>query len=392
MTLLTPPGYLQGGTYTAKLDRMFVNTVGTIPDLSGALLARQGFYSGRRPFFANAGGMNVTIGPTGGIIKNTFVAGGGDYKFANDANLNLTSAASSPTQNRIDIYGFQVKDHFYDASGLNTVLPVVVQGANSAGTPADPALPASFIPVMRGTINAAATSPTLASMVQTTVADGGMLTVATATLRNAISNPWVGLTILRTDRLWEEWYTGSGWHVDGIAVCASVADRDSADGITHPYNGQEAITLDTMTNWVRQAGVWVPLLGTPVASTQNTSGTTTSGIYTTTLTGGTTCSLTFVAPAHGGVYIANTLNLDVGGGNLALCSIELRAGAVVGSGTVVLAAQNDEAVISGSQINTTRVRFVSGLTPGSTYNVQQWFATTAGTATFKSKHLNVSFR
>jgi hypothetical protein len=258
VTLPPPPEHLQAGTYTAKLDRLYLHTVETFPDLSATLSARQGFYSGRVPSYANAGGMNVNVGVCAGIVKNTFAAASGDYKFANDATIGFTSAASSPTLNRYDIYGFQVKDNFYDSSGLNTIVPVVLQGANSAGTPSDPASPNSFIPVARGVINATATSPTLQSMIGTTVSDGGVLTIASVTVRDAISTPWTGLNIARTDRGWSEWYTGAGWHVDGIAVCSSVADRDGATGITNPFNGQFAYTTDTNTCWQRQSGAWVP--------------------------------------------------------------------------------------------------------------------------------------
>lgn len=393
MTLLTPPGHLQAGTYTAKLDRMFLHTAETFPDLSATLSARQGFYSGRVPTYANAGGMNVNVSPCAGVIQNTFASAAGDYKFVNDGTIGFTSAASSPTLNRNDIYGFQVKDNFYDASGLNSIIPVVLQGANAAGTPADPALPASFIPVARGVINATVTSPTLQSMLRTTVNDGGILTIASATERNAISTPWIGLTILRTDRLWEEWYTGAGWHVDGVAMCASVADRDGSTGITHPYNGQLAVTLDTGTVWQRKSGAWVGLFGsggTYPNSVQNTAGTSSAGAFSATLTGGTTCSMTFVAPATGTVDIHNTAQVSNNtGGMSSIASVEVRAGAVVGSGTVVLAAAIENGILAGDATRCTVITPVTGLTAGSTYNVQVLYVVTGGTGTFANKRLTV---
>lgn len=390
MTLLTPPGHLQAGTYTAQRDRMFLHTAETFPDLGVTLAARQGFYSGRVPSFANAGGMNVNVGACAGIIQNTFASAAGDYKFVNDGTIGFTSAAASPTLNRYDVYGFQVKDNFYDASGLNSIIPVVLQGANSAGTPADPAFPASFIPVARGVINAAVTTPTLQSLLRTTVNDGGVLTIGSATERNAISTPWPGLYIVRAARGWTEWWDGTGWHVEGVAQLASVADRDGASGITTPYNGQMCVTLDTGTTWIRLAGVWSPLLGTAVSNTQNTSGTTTSGAFVATLTGGTTCSTTFVAPASGKVMIAN--NSEVVNSvppAVSICTIEVRAGAVVGAGTVVVAAAIPNGVYAANTTRGCSSTLVTGLTPGSTYNVQQWFAVTGGTGTFVNKHLAV---
>src|SRR6188474_1643596 len=145
MTVLTPPGYTQGGTYTAKLDRVFLATLGKIPNLAATYSARQGFFGGRVPVYANPSGMNITMGACGAVVANTFASASGDYLVANDASVQVTLAASSPTLNRYDIIGFQVKDNLFDSSGLNTAVPAVIQGSNSAGTPSDPTLPASFI-------------------------------------------------------------------------------------------------------------------------------------------------------------------------------------------------------------------------------------------------------
>lgn len=253
MTVLTPPGFTQGGTYTAKLDRIYNVTLGNTPNLGATFSARQGFFNGRVPVVANPSGMDVTMGACGAIIANTFASASGDYLMANDATVQVTSAASSPTLNRHDIYGFQVKDHIFDSSGLNTVVPAIVQGSNSAGTPSDPTLPASFIPVARGVINAAATSPTLQSLVRKTAAEGGMVRIASATERAEIT-PHDGMQIYREDRDWVEIYDGTAWRVQGIGICATAADRDTA--ITNPVNGQFAFTSDWSTLWLRRAGVW----------------------------------------------------------------------------------------------------------------------------------------
>jgi len=130
--------------------------------------------------------------------------------------------------------------------------------------------------------------------------------------------------------------------------------------------------------------------GTAASNTQNTSGTTTSGTYTATLSGGTTCSFTFVAPGSGSVIVNNNCNVANSGANLSLCGFEIRAGGTVGSGTVVFGVDNNESLIAGqTQANISRSRLITGLTPGSTYNIRQLFAVTGGTGTFSSKHLNV---
>lgn len=269
MTVLTPPGYVQGGTYTAKLDRMYVNTASAFPDLSAALSARQGFFGGRVPVYANPSGMDITIGACAGTIQNTFAAASGDYRFVNDATVQVTLAAASPTQNRIDIVGFQVKDNIFDSSGLNSVIPAVIQGANSAGTPAAPALPASFIPVVEALVNAAATTPTsLTSRIVRTTNDGGLLGVASLTER-ALIGAADGMSIYRLDKEWVEVYDGASWRVQSVPVTTSLAD------VTNPYTNQLVISANDnmLYRWTGAAwlGVVHTLAGAGQARYQATS-------------------------------------------------------------------------------------------------------------------------
>ena len=244
MTVLTPPGYTQGGTYTAKLDRVYIGTLGVVSNLGAAFSARQGFHQGRVPVYANPSGMNVTVGACSAVIANTFASSSGDYLMANDATVQVTLAASSPTQNRHDIVGFQVKDNIFDSSGLNSAIPAVIQGSNSAGTPSDPALPASFIPVVRAVVNAGVATPTLQSLITRTTCDGGLLSIADATERAAIS-PYESLFTYRRDRKQLELYDSqtSTWRVIGEAVASSLADLSS--GVTSPYNGLHVYRTDT---------------------------------------------------------------------------------------------------------------------------------------------------
>lgn len=124
---------------------------------------------------------------------------------------------------------------------------------------------------------------------------------------------------------------------------------------------------------------------------QNTAGTTTSVTYTASLTGGTACAIAFVAPSSGKVMIFNNCWMWSSGSFNNLCTIHVRNGAVIGSGSDVLASSDDEALTDfgtgGDRQGTSRL--LSGLTPGASYNVQQEFKVTGGTGTFKSKSLIV---
>lgn len=134
--------------------------------------------------------------------------------------------------------------------------------------------------------------------------------------------------------------------------------------------------------------------GVTVTAAQAASGTTTSTTFTATLTGGTTCSTTFVAPPSGRVMVHNTANLSNSTTSGVLMGFEIRTGAVVGSGTVVVAADDDEAnsgsgVASVGRRSTVTTPILSGLTPGATYNIRQMFRVSAGTGTFLSKRITV---
>lgn len=245
MTVLTPPAFLQAGTYSALLDRIHINTVPTMRDFTLAHRAKQGFYPSRTPTYTNPAGMQISVTACAGIIANTFATDAGDYRFSNPSSQSVTLAASSPTQNRIDVVGFQVKDNFYDSSGLNQVVMAVIQGANSAGAPTAPTLPNSFIAVVECLINANATSPTsMTSRIVRTAMDGTPLQVATTTERNALGTVPAGTYVDRLDRNAAilERYDGTAWRTIGMAVGSSGADLTAA--VTSGFAGQLAYRSD----------------------------------------------------------------------------------------------------------------------------------------------------
>lgn len=137
--------------------------------------------------------------------------------------------------------------------------------------------------------------------------------------------------------------------------------------------------------------LWTSTAGGPrsVSDTQNTAGTTTSGGYTSALTGGTACGVAFIAPASGMVMVHNNVDLKNTTAALSLCSFRIGTGATPGGGSSVFAAQDAEAVFSSAEISAGRSRLITGLTAGATYNAQQNFVVGGGTGTFSNKHLAV---
>ncbi len=130
---------------------------------------------------------------------------------------------------------------------------------------------------------------------------------------------------------------------------------------------------------------------TPVKDEQSTSGTTGSTSYTATLTGGTACGVSFVAPTSGRVMVLNASAMVNSGANFSYCGFVLRTGSTVGSGTTITGAVEDNSVyISGTnEFRASDSYEIGGLTAGSSYNVQQAFKVNGGTGTFRRKRIIV---
>lgn len=117
------------------------------------------------------------------------------------------------------------------------------------------------------------------------------------------------------------------------------------------------------------------------------------------LPGANPTGVTFNAPLSGRVMISITSYFgQTTNGNEAIVSFSLRTGAVIGSGTVVLAASGNRALVCGMPVNSgaparlqaTRRVAVTGLTPGNAYNVRIEFATSpAGACAIFSREIIV---
>lgn len=137
----------------------------------------------------------------------------------------------------------------------------------------------------------------------------------------------------------------------------------------------------------------VQATGMPTSGdTQVTNGTTTSTSFTATLTGGTACGLAFTAPPSGRVLILSDCGVfNSSAANASLITIRVRTGASVGSGSDVVAASDDNAIAewTANLIQVGNHYLATGLTPGSSYNVQQLYRVSAGTGNFQRKRLTV---
>lgn len=137
------------------------------------------------------------------------------------------------------------------------------------------------------------------------------------------------------------------------------------------------------------AGALNSVLGESDSDLLPIPGTTASTTYTATLTGGAACSCVFVAPTSGKVTLHYDSLAQNSGPNFSYASPQVRAGSTVGSGTVFLAAADENALTHNG---TAALRYggslqVEGLTAGATYNVQLLHRVTAGTGTYSRKSL-----
>jgi hypothetical protein len=130
------------------------------------------------------------------------------------------------------------------------------------------------------------------------------------------------------------------------------------------------------------------------SSIRTDSGTVTATAFTATRTGaGGEAGMSFVAPGSGIVVIHWHCGLsNATAGAFTLMSFEVRTGSTVGSGTVVQAAADTVTIQGNATTEASSGTWypVTGLTPGSTYNVRPMYRVGSGTGTFNRPRIAAS--
>lgn len=162
MSMITPPGFLQAGSYSAALDRQYSTNHHFQPKGADPSRCRAGILPGPDAWSGaiTVAGMSVTISPFRCIIENNNASAAGDYKGTSITPETRVLTGSSTTLNRIDLIGVRVRDAFYSGTD-NDVDVVVLQGTPVAGTPAAPPVPNGYMVMYQLTVNANATTPTV---------------------------------------------------------------------------------------------------------------------------------------------------------------------------------------------------------------------------------------
>jgi hypothetical protein len=148
MALITPPSWLQNGSYTAQNDRLNANaTWGTTGvRRTGDLAVTQN----------SPTGMSVLVAAGWGVILGNFTTNVGTYGFYNDGAVTATITTADATLPRIDLVCITVNDSAYSGS-LNSVVVQVVAGTPNA-SPTVPATPTNSLALARVAVAAGATS------------------------------------------------------------------------------------------------------------------------------------------------------------------------------------------------------------------------------------------
>ena len=203
---------------------------------------------------------SVNIAPF--IRVQQSVRGRGPYIMVNDASdsINILSTPAHATNPRNDLIVAQQSDKFYGDADSNMVIRHIV--GTPAASPADPVVSGSqdYVLLARVRVSANASAIT-GGMIDDlrpgllTTAVGGMLPIASAAERTAITAPYQGMAIYRTDRNWREVYTGSAWRVLDTVVVGAFADL--ATHVTNPFHGQLAIVTGDSAIALYNGSAWV---------------------------------------------------------------------------------------------------------------------------------------
>lgn len=218
----------------------------------------------------------------------------------------------------------------------------------------------------------------------------GKAFICTSGTRPASSITYGGLMIYETDTLnvYIRNAANSAWlFISGPALASSFVFTWNGD--TNLYRGaaDQLKTDDAMRALSYQENSGAVTVSQP----QNTGASTTSTSYTSTFTSGTACGFSFIVPQSGTVRVSNSATLYHTTTGTTTLGFEIRTGGTVGSGTVIVSADDTKALVQQSAVavGATKGITVTGLTPGNTVNIQQMWKTSTGQGNSQWKELCV---
>jgi hypothetical protein len=166
MALVTPPSWLQAGTYSAVSDRLTAQALWASTGVIGT--------SSMAVTQNSPAGMSVRVALGWAAIVGDIQANQGVYTVYNDATAVATITAADPTNPRIDKVCVTVRDAYY--SGANNDVIINVVAGTPASSPTAPATPANSIALATVAVAANASTITTANITDVRVDAGTNLT------------------------------------------------------------------------------------------------------------------------------------------------------------------------------------------------------------------------
>lgn len=386
---------------TTLTDHRILN--GSMLVSSGQVSARGGVLPGATSGdLSTVSAMVARVAPVKVVIPNGVSAALGPYLLVSDANVDITFDNGEAAVPRVDRIIARAYDNTNDGSG-STLGNIYYLKGTSGGSAT--ALPTNSILLYEMTVPAGASSGgggiNFANAVDKrvyTAAQGGLFPVANLTDMNAISNPYEGMPIYRTDLDTTYIYDGTNFKPRGQISVASSATLSTID---NPWDGLLATVRDTDaiysyngTSWVYRAGDITAYAASAVDSAV-TNGTTASTSFVTSLTTSGVRGVAFTASQSGKVFIVgSTGGFNSTANAYTLVDFEVRTGSTVGSGSVIRAGDENTcsqfqstAINAAGQHETAGI--MTGLSPGSSYNACLVYRVSAGTGTFNRRKINV---
>jgi len=148
MPEINPPNWLQGGCYTAREDRLILQTIVCdegVADLTSDLEVTEG-----------AAGMQVDVSGGGAFVYGDNISDQGVYHVYSDSQVTRTLDPSDPTDDRIDLVVAQVNDSQY--SGVDDDWEILVVTGTPSPAPVAPAVPDNALPLAEVFVGAGVTT------------------------------------------------------------------------------------------------------------------------------------------------------------------------------------------------------------------------------------------
>lgn len=342
MAVFTVPGWLQnaGTVHTAAQMRNYIGAfIAGTNGSATALIGRGGIHRdfGGQMGVAQTGSPSMAVQVDSGAcwIPGTEAASQGSYGVVNDASTTLSITTAHATLPRIDIVQARVRDSFYSGVNNDAVLDV------KAGTPnASPTAP----------------SPDANALVLAEVLVGaGVTSIVNANITSK-----------------RKWLTAVGGVMQANLTTDLPASTDIGTGqLVYNIQTKELVLWDSTFQVIHQVN---PAYQTVEGKdTSVTNGSTTSNTFVNSLTTSGIRGVSFIAPPSGKVLVTGMAGGQNNNANPTFLSFEVRTGGTIGSGTVVLASnENTASENNSSDLNRAyrhkTMGLVTGLTAGTTYN------------------------